>query len=55
MQGIFANVGTRFSYKTNIEAIQNVFFDMSYWKADLKIQESRPHALNIVFGTKIGF
>ncbi len=55
MQGLFTKIGTRFSYKTNTKAIQNVFFDVSYWNANLQIQESKPRAFTFVFGTKIGF
>jgi hypothetical protein len=55
MQGLFAKFGTRFSYKTHLKAIQNLFFDVSYCNTDLVIQESKPQALTLVFGTKIGF
>lgn len=55
MQGLFTKIGTRFSYKTNTKAIQNVFFDVSYWNAYLLVQESKPQAFIFVFGTKIGF
>lgn len=55
MQGLFTKIGTRFSYKTNAKAIQNVFFDVSYWNAYLLVQQSKPQAFIFVFGTKIGF
>ena len=55
MQGLFIQIGTRFSYKTNAKAIKNVFFDVSYCNAYLLVQESKPKAFIFVFGTKIGF
>lgn len=55
MQGLYTKVGTRFSYKTNTKAIQNVFLDVSCWNAHLLVQESKPQAFIFVFGTKIGF
>ncbi len=55
MQGIFGRGGTRIAFKTQSKVLQTIYFDASYWTANIIVQESRPKALSLLIGTRLGF
>lgn len=55
MKGVFTKVELVFLTNLTLRLFKTFFLMCLIRKADLKIQESRPQALNIVFSTKIGF
>jgi hypothetical protein len=55
MQGIFVKGGLRVGYKLHKKALEGIFLNTSYWRGNLKIQESRPEALSILIQTRVKF
>lgn len=55
MAGVFNRQGIRIAYKTKSKVLQTLYLDVSYWSANLKVQESRPKALSLLAGTRFGF
>jgi hypothetical protein len=55
MQGIFFRQGLRVGFNTQSKLLQTLFVDLSYWSANIRVQESRPKAFSILLGTRFGF
>ncbi|MBC7867614.1 MAG: hypothetical protein H7X88_08775 [Gloeobacteraceae cyanobacterium ES-bin-316] len=55
MRGIFGRAGTRVGYSTQSKILQTIYADVSYWAANITVQESRPTAFSFLAGTRIGF
>lgn len=55
MQGIYSKAGLRILYNTKSKLLQTLYFDASYWRANITVQESTAQALSFLVGTRIGF
>ncbi|MBC7935171.1 MAG: hypothetical protein H7Y86_07415 [Rhizobacter sp.] len=55
MKGIFARGGTRLAYNTESKILQTIYVDVSYWSANINVQDSRPKAFSFLIGTRFGF
>lgn len=55
MQGIFYRGGARLGYNTNSKILQTLYTDVSYWSANINVQESKPKAFSFLIGTRFGF
>lgn len=55
MEGVFTREGLRLGYSTKSKILQTIYLDVSYWAADINVQQSRARALSLLIGTRIGF
>ncbi|MEO5889895.1 MAG: autotransporter domain-containing protein [Ferruginibacter sp.] len=55
MQGIFTRAGARMAFNTRSKLVQTIYIDAAYWSANIRVQASRPQALSLLVGTRIGF
>lgn len=55
MQGIFGRGGARIAYNTKSKVLQTLYFDASYWTANIIVQQSKPKAFSFLVGTRLGF
>jgi Outer membrane protein beta-barrel domain len=55
MQGVFERGGARLAFKTKSKVIQTIYIDVSYWTANIKVQQSSPTAFSFLVGTRVGF
>jgi hypothetical protein len=55
MNGLFTRGGLRLGYKTKSKVLQTLYVDVSYWTANVTVQDSKPQALSILVGTRFGF
>ena len=55
MEGVFTRGGLRSGYSTKSKILQTIYLDVSYWAADINVQQSRARALSLLIGTRIGF
>ncbi len=55
MQGIFGRGGGRIAYNTKSKVLQTLYFDASYWSANIKVQGNKPKAFSFLLGTRFGF
>lgn len=55
MEGVFTREGLRSGYSTKSKILQTIYLDVSYWAADINVQQSRARALSLLIGTRIGF
>jgi hypothetical protein len=55
MQGVFERGGARVAFKTTSKLLQTLYIDVSYWTANVEIQQSKPKAFSFLIGTRVGF
>jgi hypothetical protein len=55
MSGLFTRGGLRLGYKTQSKILQTIYIDASYWTSNINVQGSKPQALSVLVGTRIGF
>jgi hypothetical protein len=55
MQGVFGRGGSRIAFNTKSKVLQTIYFDASYWSANITVQDSRPKAFSFLIGTRFGF
>ena len=55
MNGLFTRGGLRIAYMTTSKILQTIYIDVSYWTANISVQDSKPEALSILVGTRFGF
>jgi hypothetical protein len=55
LQGIFARGGARLAYNTKSKLLQTIYVDVSYWAANINVQDSKPKAFSFLIGTRFGF
>lgn len=55
MSGLFTRGGLRFAFKTQSKILQTIYIDALYWTTNITVQDSKPQALSILVGTRVGF
>ncbi|MDI9365177.1 MAG: hypothetical protein QM541_09520 [Flavobacterium sp.] len=55
MQGIYLKEGLRLGFNTTSKILQTIYFDASFWSANINVQNSKPKAFTILLGTRVGF
>ena len=54
MLGIYGKGGLHIAYNTGSKLLQTVYIDVSYWTANIHVQQSKAQAVSILVGTRIG-
>jgi hypothetical protein len=55
MQGVYLKEGLRLGYNTRSKVLQTLYIDAAFWSANVEVQNSKPKALSILVGTRVGF
>lgn len=55
MQGVYLKEGLRFGFNTSSKVLQTLYIDAAFWSANIEVQNSKPKALSVVIGTRVGF
>lgn len=51
--GVFGKVGVRVGYKTKIKLLQTIYFDGSYWKSSVRLQNAHLNVISLFIGTRM--
>ncbi len=55
MQGVYLKEGLRLGYNTKSKVLQTLYIDAAFWSANIEVQNSKPRALSLLVGTRVGF